>query len=794
MIKRPCRFYSATGECRLGEHCKFLHNTSINTTCTSSDIETNLFSKNGSVDVVRDQNRKLADDSSKGLSDSKKSTENEGLNKVEKLQVSGQQQRKICRLYSSTHSCHYGDRCKYQHILSADAQRVEADAELVQDNRISRTTPLNTTSSKNGSSNSDDIQRKQQLEKVCRFYSRGFCHFGAKCKFSHPSTTCVGQPSTKPALEALEETATLPADRVQKEVVTRVARVPQVLHVIKREEVDTKKQRELRETELKQLKCRFPSDKLKILSVTDELAAFIFTFVPSDPDWPFDVRSFDIQVNFDGQYPLKLFSVDVPLDQDLPATVQRYLKATLQEWVVKKEEENVKKGIVELLFRPFLRWLDRNMESIVTEGLKQLRRELTAKAAGLQFISAEELQRETDHQPSADIDQQEGCPKVETVDGSEQPVPYRKFDHELEGVYTGPTPDSHTAALEHMPNTVQDDSSDSDADSDDSTSKDATAEEGEKLHQRPHIDPDTERIGTEMSFRNMQLWSCTTVLLEKLRLTVQCERCKNMTDFNTPPNRVNSIACSKCNHTQLVVYRPLLAHSYSSTFGYLDLEGCLAFDLILKDCHFSLGCNKCSRDILVKSCIPGRVMEIRCRGCHTTMKFAVDSVKLTTLTSDGVDSSKFSGKIYTVRVRKNQRVAKDPAIQEGKPLPDSGTCKHYKKSYRWLRFPCCGKTYPCDICHDSKEDHEMKFANRMICGFCCREQPYAADKPCTGCSSALAKVRTAHWEGGHGCRDKITMSRNENRKYTNLHKTVSNKAKAQQEKQKGKKNTKLRHT
>lgn len=32
----------------------------------------------------------------------------------------------------------------------------------------------------------------------------------------------------------------------------------------------------------------------------------------------------------------------------------------------------MKKGIVELFFRPFLRWMDRNMEAIVTEGLKQV--------------------------------------------------------------------------------------------------------------------------------------------------------------------------------------------------------------------------------------------------------------------------------------------------------------------------------------------------------------------------------------------------------------------------------------
>jgi len=28
----------------------------------------------------------------------------------------------------------------------------------------------------------------------------------------------------------------------------------------------------------------------------------------------------------------------------------------------------------------------------------------------------------------------------------------------------------------------------------------------------------------------------------------------------------------------------------------------------------------------------------------------------------------------------------DPLIQDGKPLPSNGACKHYKKSFRWLRW------------------------------------------------------------------------------------------------------------
>ena len=45
---------------------------------------------------------------------------------------------------------------------------------------------------------------------------------------------------------------------------------------------------------------------------------------------------------------------------------------SLCEWAEKKEQEFKIKGTVEMVFRPFLRWLDRNLQEIVTEGLRQV--------------------------------------------------------------------------------------------------------------------------------------------------------------------------------------------------------------------------------------------------------------------------------------------------------------------------------------------------------------------------------------------------------------------------------------
>lgn len=113
-----------------------------------------------------------------------------------------------------------------------------------------------------------------------------------------------------------------------------------------------------------------------------------------------------------------------------------------------------------------------------------------------------------------------------------------------------------------------------------------------------------------------------------------------------------------------------------------------------------------------------------------------------------------------------------PVLTPGEPLPEKGTCRHYRHSYRWLRFPCCGARYACDLCHEEAADHPMKWATRMVCGFCSIEQPVAAE--CCACGRKLATSakkpsgrNTRFWEGGQGCRDLKRLNRNDPHKYRN---------------------------
>lgn len=64
----------------------------------------------------------------------------------------------------------------------------------------------------------------------------------------------------------------------------------------------------------------------------------------------------------------------------------------------------------------------------------------------------------------------------------------------------------------------------------------------------------------------------------------------------------------------------------------------------------------------------------------------------------------------------------------------------------------------------------------MICGFCSQEQNFTPSKPCAFCGKQLTGGRKSHWEGGTGARNRIMLSKKDNKKHAGLEKTVSRKA------------------
>jgi uncharacterized CHY-type Zn-finger protein len=146
-----------------------------------------------------------------------------------------------------------------------------------------------------------------------------------------------------------------------------------------------------------------------------------------------------------------------------------------------------------------------------------------------------------------------------------------------------------------------------------------------------------------------------------------------------------------------------------------------------------------------------------CRDCHQRMSFKFPDVKFLRVSAAG------TGRARAPLPRK--RPKENLGIVSGQELPRRGRCRHYAKSYRWFRFSCCLKVYPCDRCHDAAEEHPNEHANRMICGHCSREQIYRPED-CVHCRSSLIRKRGGgFWEGGKGTRDKTKMNRKDPRKY-----------------------------
>ena len=57
-----------------------------------------------------------------------------------------------------------------------------------------------------------------------------------------------------------------------------------------------------------------------------------------------------------------------PANLPIPEVLRKYTEEEIQQWVAVRFAAMQENGETELAVRPFCRWLDRNMETIFTEG------------------------------------------------------------------------------------------------------------------------------------------------------------------------------------------------------------------------------------------------------------------------------------------------------------------------------------------------------------------------------------------------------------------------------------------
>lgn len=647
--------------------------------------------------------------------------ENEGEVKTEE-EKSVPQTQQLCRFFSQGRHCNYGKRCRFLHVREDWKDNERKTAESSSQLEVA---PLNPQDS--GQLKEEELPYTHgskfapaSARRPCRYFLSGHCTMEDRCRFWHPPQL---PPIDDPSVTPMQIKATPRHPPVSR---------PGALQEVKLCDVTEDTAKQLRDTEIKQLMKRFPKDQLIIQERSDgKLTYYRVTVEATDPDWPFDLKDVDIMVSFPDNYPLEIFTLEIPLDQDLPPVMAKHVQQASLEWLQAKHATNQLLGKVELLFRPFLRWLDRSMERLFTEGARQLKKDIDLEKAGLQFIPYQEL-------------------KVSVTDASE-PASGVAADEDTtdEAEEVEPVEQEQTETTQRGEGQLQ---------------------EEDASHLVENIKISNPRRGTEVKLLGLRLGENTaTVTPQQITVCLQCNRCKVTADLTLTGRTACSAQCEKCNAGINAAFRPCMIHHYSDVLGYLDLHNAIASDLVLQDCDLTVGCLSCSQEIPVESVFYGQTKEFNCENCHSKLSILVESTRFQYIQPRPSNKTGPSAVSY--------KTIRDPAVQKGKPLPDKGTCKHYRQSHRWLRFPCCGRAYACDVCHDENQDHPMELATRMICGFCAKEQPYGNGKPCVGCGSMMTRgTRTSHWEGGLGCRNKVKMSRNDRQKYSNTNKTVSRKA------------------
>lgn len=265
--------------------------------------------------------------------------------------------------------------------------------------------------------------------------------------------------------------------------------------------------------------------------------------------------------------------------------------------------------------------------------------------------------------------------------------------------------------------------------------------------------------GTALSFPFIELYGIELLELTVLNLTVKCERCRDTMEITgLKSGIVKTDSCKKCATPFSILFRGDLIHSNAVRAGFLDVEGCTVGDMLPSS--FLPTCSSCSTTYPLPGIVSvrGETVSNVCRDCHQKFTFKIPEVKFLRITSSA-HPPPASGP------RRKREVL---GLVAGTELPRRGRCKHYSKSLRWFRFSCCQKVYACDRCHDDAEEHPNEHANRMICGWCSREQNYRPED-CGVCHGVLVgKKGSGFWEGGKGTRDKVRMSRKDKRKFRRI--------------------------
>lgn len=479
--------------------------------------------------------------------------------------------------------------------------------------------------------------------------------------------------------------------------------------------------------EITQLRRRYGSS-FKHGPISAEGYEVSFDLPIVDPDFPFDVAALKLVVRFPPGYPEQGFATFVVVNDEIPENVRRRIQNRMDA-----ASEGMPKG--ELNIKPLLRLLERSLEKwmvalpviVPSSGTGAIK-----LICGRDVIVSAPCPTPAEPAPSVPIP----TPRVSLDEVSRS----------LEMVRVGvPMKKGMAARTRFQP--------------------------PEFLRWEPT--PASAKAGTIMlELKGIKMKNIALAVPVQLGLALRCTRCRHInaiTDVRSDVDR--TISCGGCKQYMELAYMREAVHQHSCLVGYLRVKRTVPTDLL--PCTFQLTCASCSptdplaASLKVEGVMVGEVIRYACRNCSLNCEFSYEGVAWNEIAAAVDTGSKTAAAVTKLPTK------------AGEPLPNYGTCEHYKKSCRWFRFPCCGRAYPCDECHAAdpvNKNHVVEWASRQICGYCSREFSTAQKVCVCGEIPGATAKHTAHWEGGKGTRDQAAMSRKDRKKYRNQEKTVSARA------------------
>ncbi|KAM3716660.1 Uncharacterized protein ACO02O_00806 [Dirofilaria immitis] len=583
---------------------------------------------------------------------------------------------------------------------------------------------------KRNNGTSSELSLKASKRKVCKYFAaENSCYFGEYCRFLHIQNEIKRNDSDS-----------IPSHNDLKPA--RVVVRPNIV-ALSRDSTGKKEQLDIRNSEISYFGRRFRDAKFAY----DGSSYFIeFEYKITDPDWIFEIKAVRLRLKIPEHYPCESIMVTLS-ESTLPVPLVTYFNKEVKKFLEEKFLEAEKCNVYIGLGKTFIRWLDRNILNFFVEGLRRTKMIIEAEKEGI-----------TLHQINfANLTNKEDNAGFEVCNEG-------TVNHDKNEITQDHNRDEVEAELSLKTGVVT-------AKSEKERHKKFSQEESNFEQQSK-----TEVIQAHVFWNDFN-GNIATLSVIVMALSIRCAKCSALSFLTCSVKQLSTSHCQKCLNGSSIRISPQLVHRNSNVIAFLEPKGCIPLDCVLLSSKLSYTCLHCGKEASAENLIYGAINKSWCYGCHIKCEFEIRTIRFV---GDFNSIAKEDSSVPRVK-QKKKKVERSMMLVEGQPLPENGACKHYKKSYRWFRFPCCGKLYPCDLCHkDAEKEHEMKLANRMVCGFCSKEQPFHKAKPCVNCNENVIRIKSQFWEGGKGCRDQVMMSRNDRRKHANSSmKTVSNKHAAQ---------------